>query len=315
MIVAITGGTGTVGKKLVARHLAAGDTVRVLSRRDAHGLPAAVEVHRGSLESDPAVLARFTDDADVLFHCAAEIRDTARMVEINAAGTANLVAAARGKVRRWVQLSSIGVYGAPRDGVIDETAPIAPIDIYGESKAAADSAVLDAASGSAFTCAVVRPAKVFGAGIASGNNEILYRLFGLVRRGLFFFIGKPGALTHYVHVDNLVDALERCARAELAGTRIYNLSDDRTIEQFVGVIADALGKPAPRLRLPQAPVEALAHAFGKLPRFPLDERRIAALVNRAAIPSERIRLELGYACPVPVETGLRELVAAWSRRA
>jgi nucleoside-diphosphate-sugar epimerase len=313
MLVAITGGTGTVGKKLIERHLSARDTVRVLSRRDAHDLPAAVEVHRGALDSDGAVLERFVQGAHVLYHCAAEIRDTRRMMEVNAHGTASLVGAAAGRIAHWVQLSSIAVYGAPRTGVIDEETPPQPLDVYGESKAEADRRVLEAAARGSFTCAVVRPSKVFGAGIASGNNEILYRLFALVRKGLFFFIGRPGALTHYVHIENLIDALERCGRAQLAGSRVYNLSDDRTIEQFVAVISGALGKPIPRLRLPQAPVEALARTFGRLPRFPLDERRVAALVNRATIATERIR-EVGYTCPTPVEKGLRELVVQWNGR-
>ena len=310
MIVAITGATGSVGSKLVARHLSRGDTVRALTRRDDHALAAPVEVHRGDL-ADRDVLDRLVDGTDVLYHCAAEIQEPGRMLAVNVGGTRNLVAAAHGRVTRWVQLSSIGVYGAPRAGVVDEAAPIQPVDVYGRSKAEADALVLGAANDGAFACALVRPTKVYGAGIASGNNEILYRLFSLVRRRLFFFIGRPGALAHYVHVDNLVDALERCARAEFTGSRVYNLSDDRTIEAFVQVIADALDAPVPTLRLPQAPLEWLARIFGRIPGFPLDERRLAALVNRAAIPSERIRRELGYACPVPVEQGLRELAVAW----
>lgn len=75
MIVAITGATGSVGKKLVHKHLAAGDTVRALSRRPAHGLPSNVEVHSGGLTGDAAALERFVEDADVLYHCAAELRD------------------------------------------------------------------------------------------------------------------------------------------------------------------------------------------------------------------------------------------------
>ena len=314
MIVAITGATGAIGKRLLEQHLAAGDTVRALSRRERARLPSVVQVHRGDLASENDVLARFADGADVLYHCAAEIFDAARMMAVNAEGTRNLVSAAAGRVGRWVQLSSIAVYGAPERGVIDEATPLAPIDVYGESKAQAERAVLDAAEHGSFSCAVIRPSKVFGAGVASGNNQVLYRLFSLVDQRLFFFIGKPGALTHYVHAANLVAALVRAGRATLAGTRLYNLSDDRTIEYFVDVIADALGEPAPRLRLPEAPVRLAARVLGRLPGFPLDERRVAALVNRAAFPSERIRQDLGYAPVVALEQGLRDLVLEWRGR-
>jgi nucleoside-diphosphate-sugar epimerase len=236
------------------------------------------------------------------------------MMEINVGGTGSLIAAARGKVRRWIQLSSVAVYGAPEAGVIDEETPPQPIDTYGRSKAEADRVVLEAAGQRAFTCAVLRPAKVFGAGIDSANNQILFRLFSLVDRGLFFFIGKPGALTHYVHVDNLVEAL-MCCGSEPAANRVYNLSDDRPIEAFIAVVAVALGRKEPRLRLPEAPVRWVARTLGALPGWALDERRVAALVNRAAFPATRIERELGYGHRVPIEDGLRELVAFWRRHA
>jgi nucleoside-diphosphate-sugar epimerase len=314
MIVAITGATGAVGRRLVERHVAAGDTVRALSRQEDPGFSPAVQIHRGELTSDANVLARFVDGADVLYHCAAEIHEPGRMMEINVGGTGSLIAAARGKVRRWIQLSSVAVYGAPEAGVIDEETPPQPIDTYGRSKAEADRVVLEAAGQRAFTCAVLRPAKVFGAGIDSANNQILFRLFSLVDRGLFFFIGKPGALTHYVHVDNLVEAL-MCCGSEPAANRVYNLSDDRPIEAFIAVVAVALGRKEPRLRLPEAPVRWVARTLGALPGWALDERRVAALVNRAAFPATRIERELGYGHRVPIEDGLRELVAFWRRHA
>src|SRR5436853_6570123 len=136
MIIAITGGTGAVGRRLVDRFVAAGDTVRALTRQDDPGFAPAVEVHRGDLASETGALARFADGADVLYHCAAEIYDPGRMMEVNAGGTGRLIAAARGRVRRWVQLGSIGTYGAPERGVIDGAPPPRPVDHDGRSQTA-----------------------------------------------------------------------------------------------------------------------------------------------------------------------------------
>jgi nucleoside-diphosphate-sugar epimerase len=298
---------------LVERHLGGGDRVRALSRQAQPDLPAAVEVHPGDVSSGQDRLISFAADADVLYHCAAEIHDPARMMEVNAAGTRNVITAARKRIGRWVQLSSIAVYGTPERGVIREDTAIQPIDVYGRSKAEADRHVLEAAADGAFDCCIVRPAKVFGAGIDSGNNQVLYRLFALIDRGLFFFVGPPGALTHYLHVDNLVHALALCGRSPMKGSGVYNLSDDRTLEQFVGTIAAALGKDMPTLRLPERPVRWLAHVLGRVPGFPLDEKRVSALVNRAALPTAKIERELGYMHRVGMEAALRELVAVWRR--
>jgi len=313
MIVAITGGSGTVGERLVRRHLARGDAVRVLSRRPASGLPATTQPYHGDLASDETFLSGFADGADVLYHCAAEIHDEAKMAAVNVEGTRRLLTAARNRIRHWVQLSSIAVYGAPQSGGITEESPLQPIDVYGNSKAAADRLVIDAARKEGFGCSILRPAKIFGAGIDSETNRILYRMISIIDRGLFFFIGKPGAVAHYVHVDNVVEALMRCGDTRAGGSQAYNLSDDCTIEEFVTVIASALGKPCPALRLPEAPIRLLARLLGKVPGFPLTERRVAALINRARFPCGRIERETGYSHVVALEQGLRELVGAWKR--
>jgi hypothetical protein len=62
-------------------------------------------------------------------------------------------------------------------------------------------------------------------------------------------------------------------------------------------------------------VRWIARTLGALPGWPLDERRVAALVNRAMFPTTRIERELGYAPVLTLEAGLRELAALWRRHA
>src|SRR4029078_3772274 len=133
----------------------------------------------------------------------------------------------------------------------------------------------------------------------------------LIDRGLFFFIGEPGALTHYVHEDNVVAALIRCGRGNTSGASVYNLSDDCPLERFVAEIAGALGKPRPTLRVPERPARWLARALGPIPGLPLNEKRLSALVNRASFPIARARDDLGYTHCVPVEAGIRALAQVW----
>jgi nucleoside-diphosphate-sugar epimerase len=75
MIVAITGGSGFIGRKLVMSHLEQGDEVRVLSRRppEKSELPDSVKWYSGDL-SNSADLLPFVDKADILYHCAGEIK-------------------------------------------------------------------------------------------------------------------------------------------------------------------------------------------------------------------------------------------------
>lgn len=309
MLVAITGGTGFIGRKLALCHLARGDEVRVLSRRAPAQslLPDAVHCWQGDLASS-VDMRPFVDGAAVLYHCAGEVRNTELMQRVHVAGTLKLIDAAAGRVGRWVQLSSVGAYGRHRNGVVTEESALNPCGTYEMTKVKSDSLVADAAAIGAFDYAIMRPSNVYGPEM---SNRSLFSLISMIRRGLFFFIGKAGASANYIHVDNIVEALLLCASSPHASGRVYNLSDHRSMEQFVATIASGLGMDMPRMRLPEAPVRLLAKLAGVARGVPLTESRVDALTNRAVYPSTRIERELGYRHAVSMESGVLELVNFW----
>ena len=308
MIIAITGGTGFIGNKLVLHHLTQGDEVRVLSRRQI--VDARVRHYRGDLSSSTE-LQSFVDGADVLYHCAGEIRDETRMGAVHVEGTQRLIEAARGRIGRWVQLSSVGAYGTQRAGVVTEQTGLHPCGTYEITKVKSDALVGMAAQSGAFEHAILRPSNVYGTEM---SNQSLYGLIEMIRRGWFFFIGKPGASANYIHVDNVVAALLLCGNKPDANGQVYNLSDHRSMEQFAATIAASLQKPTPRLRLPEWPVRLSAKLLGGIPRFPLTEARVDALTVRAIYSTDKIEHELGYRHAVSMEAGLDKLVQSSRRR-
>lgn len=314
MIVAITGGTGFIGKKLVARLIERGDIVRLLARSNSalREKSALVEVHNCDLvTADTEKLALMLEGVDVLYHCAAENNDISKMFATNVEGTRNLVCAAAGKIRHWVQLSSVGVYGTHADGKITEETPIRPVNVYEESKAVAENIVIEAAARGSFSYSILRPSKVYGVGM---TNNVLFQLMSLINRRLFFFIGKPGASANYIHVDNVVDGLVRCGSMPAARGRIYNISDYRTIEDFVAIISQALHKPAPRLRFSESLARMIARTTVFIPNNPLTEQRVNAMVKRAIYSTAKLEAELGYQHRICMEDGLRELVEEYKQR-
>jgi nucleoside-diphosphate-sugar epimerase len=93
--------------------------------------------------------------------------------------------------------------------------------------------------------------------------------------------------------------------------KVYNLSDHRTIEDFVSIIADALGKKRPGLRLPEGPVRLAARTLSKLPGFPLTQSRVDALTTRVVYPATRMEQELGYTHAPTMEDALSLFVSDW----
>lgn len=311
MKIAITGGTGFIGKLLVEKHLSLGDQVVVLSRKKKENIDFydKVKLHYGDL-SDVNSLQNFLFDVDVLYHCAAEIRDEDKMKLINIEGTKNLIKAASGKIKHWVQLSSVGVYGPIYSGNITEKQDYNPINEYERTKLESDLLVLEASKNNSFTYAFVRPSNVFGSEM---RNTSLFQLIKTVDKGFYFFVGSKGASANYVPVENVVEAIYLAGTNVNAKNQIYNISEWTTIEVFIGFISKELGKQMPKIRIPSEIIKFIAQATSFIPKNPLTVARVKALSNRTVYVNDKIETELGYKPIKTIETSVKELVNQYKK--
>jgi nucleoside-diphosphate-sugar epimerase len=317
MKVAITGASGFVGRRLLDLLVRQGFEISALSRSTRKSFPAQVRVVTGDLRLRDCPVEALLEGADVLLHCAGEIRDVAAMRPVHVGGTQRLIesalahAARRGKPIHWVQLSSVGAYGPPRraaseERIVTEESALSPVGEYEVTKTQADELLVQAAESGTLSYSIVRPSNVFGADMP---NDSLRALGAMVRKGLFFYIGPPGAVATYVHVDDVVEAIALCAADERAKGRVYNISNDCSIEEMIGGMAAAAGVRAPRWRLPESLVRAAAGIAGKLMRMPLTQERISALVMRTRYPFSKIERELGFRPRIAVSGAIGEVVS------
>ena len=98
-------------------------------------------------------------------------------------GTQRLVDLAKGKIGRWVQLSSMGAYGVCRNGVLTEDSLEQPSGTYEQTKTEADEIIKR--SGIPFV--ILRPSNVFG---SSMSNNSLFDLMEMLRKGFFFTLAQ-----------------------------------------------------------------------------------------------------------------------------
>ena len=223
--VVVTGGTGFIGGKLVARLDEAGERLRCAVRS-----PATVaNLARHRLEFAPTNLlsredvTRLVAGARVIYHLAYGTGGPdATAVTID--GTKNVVeAAVAAGVETVVVTSTAYVYGLPENGLVDETFPYAPYGgEYGESKAAMEKWCLARAQTSGATRIVVlNPTNVFG----PGGGAYTTLPVTLAAQDSFAWIDDGQGFCNYTYVENTVDALLAAAATPQAHGRRYIVTD------------------------------------------------------------------------------------------
>jgi nucleoside-diphosphate-sugar epimerase len=236
---AITGGTGFVGSRLIALAVEAGHTVCALTRREQTERSQVAWVS-GDLRTTDA-LDRLCEGADAVIHVAGVVNapNRAGFAAGNIDGTRNMLAAAEGAgVRRFVHVSSLA---AREPGMSD----------YGWSKAEAERLVED----SLLDTAMVRPPAIYG----PGDMEML-ELFKLAKKGIALL--PPGGRLSVVEVGDLGRLLLALATGGNGG-RNYDCDDGRengwSHKEFAQAIGAATGKRVAALALPRPLMMAGAH--------------------------------------------------------
>ena len=139
------------------------------------------------------------------------------------------------------------------DGLVDETTPPAPENIYGVTKLEAERLVLAEAAN--MSVAIVRISEVYGPG-----DRRLLKLFKAIQSKRFFHLGHGDNLHHPIFVDDLVRGLLLMAAHPAAAGEVFILpgKDVVTTNDMVAAVAAAVKAPPPSLRLPLWPFLAAA---------------------------------------------------------
>ena len=231
-LLAITGGTGFVGRTLIELAVREGHEVRALTRRPQPDT-ARVTWVSGALDT-PIALTSLIRGAAAVIHVAGVVNapDRAGFAEGNIAGTQAVVDAARGAgVRRFIHVSSLT---AREPGLSD----------YGWSKAGAEHAV----EASSLDWTIVRPTAIYGPGDMEMRDMFRIARFGLA------LLPPPGRMS-VIEVSDLARLLLALATND-AGRIVLEVDDGAeggwTHDAFARAIGAAVGQRVLPLALPKA---------------------------------------------------------------
>lgn len=300
----VTGGTGFVGANLVAALNERAVGALVLHRESSSRLALDgldYESVIGDILDEPEVLARCMEGCDWVFHVAA-VADYWRqgkswLYEVNVEGTRRMLQAAKlAGVRRFVFTSSLAAMGMPQEGELlteEHEFNLQPEQFpYGHSKFLAELEVQRAVE-QGVEAVIVNPSIVLG---ARDLNQISGSIIVEVARGLVRFLPPGGA--NYVAVADVAAGHIAAAETGASGERYILGGENLTSAEMVTLVAEVVGRPAPRLRLPAWVLPAAAFAVRGARallrnRVPLDENQVRLLSRYIYADNQKAVQELG----------------------
>jgi nucleoside-diphosphate-sugar epimerase len=253
----VTGGTGFLGRHIVARLLAQGRPVTVLARRRAPDLEAqGVRFVCTSLEDSEAVM-KACQGMETIFHTAAKVGvwgNYEPYFRSNVLGTRAILAGCkRHGVRRLVYTStpSVVYQGTDLAGA-DESLPLTTACpcAYPLTKAIAEREVLEANRPDFFTTAL-RPHLIWG----PGDPHLVPRVLEKAQSGRLRIVGQGRNRVDMVHVENAADAqllAETALEQGPARGKAYFITNDEPVVlwDWINHLLVSLGIEAVTRRVP-----------------------------------------------------------------
>ncbi|CAN5366709.1 complex I NDUFA9 subunit family protein [soil metagenome] len=295
--VLVLGGTGFIGRAIVARLAARGVRVYVPTRRYAHARPIVMLPTVAVVEADihdPRQLQSLVDRCDAVINLVGIFGvkrgdpygpDLAR-AHVDLPRSVVVAMKASPNARRFLHMSSLG---ASTDGP----------SMYLRSKGDGEAAVRGEA-GDAIGVTIFRPSVVFG------PEDRFLNLFAMLARRLPVLpIGRADSKLQPVHVGDVADAFVNALDEEATIGQAYPLVGPKvyTLREVVSLAATATGHPRPVIGLP-GPIARLQamfmeHAPGEpmLTRDNLDSMTIDSI----APAGYQRPAELGLGLPATVE--------------
>jgi uncharacterized protein YbjT (DUF2867 family)/ligand-binding SRPBCC domain-containing protein len=296
LTVAVAGGTGFVGGGIAQELYRRGHRVIVLSHRgeEARGpLPDSIEIRQVDATADPDAMAPALADVDSLVIALAfrnspieDPRHGQTFMAVDAAGTENLVAAARSAgVRRLVYLSGAGAEPDAKKR-------------WFRAKWRAEEAV----RGSGITHTIIRPTWIYGP-----RDVSLNRFIGFARR-LFMvpLTNLGGQHLAPVFIDDVAGVAADALTSTSAADRVFELGgpDEFTMRRIIHEALTAAGLWRPIIPAPSVLVKLAAVPLSFLPRPILTPSAVDFINQPATVDTEPLLAAMPRRL-TPLDEGLR----------
>ncbi|MBA4697261.1 MAG: NAD-dependent epimerase/dehydratase family protein [Legionella sp.] len=304
----ILGGSGFLGKALLRRLIACEISFDVLTRTP--GKLGELCSSENCIQADLSAWETLNlSNYQCIINCAGELNDTKNMRALHVDSTLGLLKKwatypSLQKKRHWIEISSVGIYGKPRQGQVTEGTVSAPIGEYESTKSEADLGVQKIAKRLGLIYTIIRPSTLFGVGMP---NQSLRQLIHSIRHGRFAYIGHCGhqASMNYVPVEDVADFIVACLGNRAAYNQDFIISDQMPLKSFVETVTEHMTTTCNHFyTLPERPLRCLVSFLSLFLRLPLTNARIDALTTSVVYSTKKSKEILQFTPLLGIRKGL-----------
>jgi nucleoside-diphosphate-sugar epimerase len=310
----VTGASGFIGRSLMRHYRERGAEVCGMDLR----ANPEWSVVAGDL-LDPRSWSGTVKACDLVVHTAALVSTTPTMDDAwraNVLGTRHVIdAAIAGGAQRFVHVSSVATFGYRFPDGVEEKEPTRTVGYpYVDTKITSEHTVLMAHGSGEIDCTIIRPADVYG----PGSRPWVIEPIQMMKAGKFMLPAHGKGIFSPVHIDDLVDGVDRAATNPAGAGHVFTISgtEKPTCAEFFGYHARWLGKKnVPSVSTGTATM--LANIVGGLTRMlgkpsELGRNTIDLLARPGGYSIEKARRLVGYEPRVKLADGMAG-VEKWCR--
>lgn len=248
---------------------------------------------------------------DVVFHLAsAHLQislDDSEYWDINVHSLLPLLELSRKSgVKRFIHVSSVGVYGNLKTWPANEESECHPQSIYGRTKIAGEAEVHKFCTETGFPVVIIRPAWVYGPGCPR-----TLKIYRTLKKKRFIMIGKGENLRHPIYIADMLEAFRLAMEKEEAIGQTFIIGGGKAIttNELVDGFSSALNTPGPVVRIPYSLGKAIAISAEKLfgiikKEPPISQRSLEFFDTNNSFDISKARKLLAYIPKFSFQEGL-----------